>query len=157
MKDEKHTDERKRQRLINNDILPLLRDFFADGTIPFFGRYGSIDVHDTTSGSADSGIGLYLLLLLLEESQNMIENMVRLFRRFSLVFCRFFGEMNIHNNDKEDKYVSGCKTREELWIFFVSKVQNEEQIQPTTFSSARGNESPFSEPSLRGKNSIGVP
>ena len=44
--------------------------------------------------------------------------------------------MDIHNNDKEDKYVSGRKTREELWIFFVSKVQNEEQIQPTTFFSA---------------------
>lgn len=55
-------------------ILPL-RDFFADGTIPFFGSNGSIDDHDTTSGSADSGIGLYLLLL--DVDQNMIENVVR--------------------------------------------------------------------------------
>ena len=140
MKDEKHTDERKRQRLINNDILPLLRDFFADGTIPFFGRYGSIDVHDTTSGSADSGIGLYLLLLLLEEDQNMIENMVRLFRRFSLFFV--FGEMDIHNNDKEDKHVSGHKTREELWISSSQRYKMKSTFSQR-LSSARGKESPF--------------
>ena len=51
-------------------VLPL-RVFFADGMIPFFGRYGSTDVHDTTSGSADSGIGLYLLLL--DDNQNMLK------------------------------------------------------------------------------------
>ena len=75
--------------MCDHSIIPL-RDFFADGTIPFFGSNESIDVHDTTSGSADSGIGLYLLLLV---DQNMIENGVAMFLlvfTFYFVFSRFF-------------------------------------------------------------------